>query len=92
MKKLTLVLALTVGLFAGSVLTYCLLPMSVSAQSNQLTDVAGPIVVSTALGVKLVEFYPNEGRIKLSKGEWKFTAKQTDKTVTIELIGQEISK
>jgi hypothetical protein len=86
-QKLTLALALTVGLFVGGILSHYLLPISVFAQSQTpvlISASAQPVALTTTQGTKLGDYYPNQGAIKLSPVV-KLRVNKTGQTVTLEL-------
>lgn len=85
--KLTLVLTLALGLLSGGILSHYCFPVSVFAQSQApvlIPASAQPLALTTMQGIKLADFYADQGTIKL----WpvvELHIKKTDRTVTIEL-------
>ena len=85
-QKLHLTFALAVGVLGGSILSHSLVP-TVFAQAKAPTLIPGPeqrMTLTTARGIKVAEFDPNQGTIKLFPIVG-LRASRTEQTVTIEL-------
>jgi hypothetical protein len=82
-QKLSLILALTLGLIGGGVLSRVVLP-TVFAQSQPTRIDVQPMALTTGQGIKVGDLDLNRGTIKLSPVV-KVRVAHTDGAVTLEL-------